>query len=132
MKPVFWKLSMGPGTAGEDFKHILEVLDWIRQGLVLVHKDTKAKGTSQTTQGQHFVGKAEIGDYFYLCHGNEQPSVILLGQFYRPCEPAFSPRRWLGRPPFSLAGDIHEPKAIHGGSEVVGTEPQQHVCCHSR
>ncbi len=38
---------MGPGTAGEDFKTVLDVLDWVRRGVVLVHKNTRAKGTSQ-------------------------------------------------------------------------------------
>ncbi len=80
-QPVFWKLSMGPGTAGGDFKNILEVLDWLRHGLVLVHKDTKAKGTSQKTQGQAFVERDRLGEYFYLCHGNQEPAILLLGQF---------------------------------------------------
>ena len=81
MTPTFWKLSMGPGSSSDDFPTILSVLDWVRQGLVLVHKNTKAKGTSTTTQGELFVEHAKIGDYFYLCHGNGEPSVILLGQF---------------------------------------------------
>jgi hypothetical protein len=34
MTPIFWELSMGPGTSGGDFKGLLEVLDWLRQGLV--------------------------------------------------------------------------------------------------
>ena len=80
MEPSFWKLSM----AGEDFKTVLEVLDWIRRGVVLVHKDTRAKGTSQTSQGEHFVESGRIGDYFYLCHGNREPAVLLLGQFTGP------------------------------------------------
>ena len=84
MQPVFWKLSMGPGTAGEDFKTVLQMLDWVRRGVVLVHKDTKAKGTSQTTQGEHFVEPEREGDYFYLCHGNNEPAVILFGQFVGP------------------------------------------------
>ena len=81
MQPVFWKLSMGPGTAGEDFKTVLQLLDWVRRGVVLVHKDTKAKGTSQTSQGEHFVEAEREGDYFYLCHGNSEPAVILFGQY---------------------------------------------------
>jgi hypothetical protein len=84
MQPVFWKLSMGPGTAGEDFKTVLQLLDWVRRGVVLVHKDTKAKGTSQTSQGERFVEPERDGDYFYLCHGNNEPAVILLGQFVGP------------------------------------------------
>ena len=99
MKPVFWKLSMGPGNAGEDFPHVLDVMDWVRQGIVLVHKDTKAKGTVQTTQGENFVDQAKVGDYFYLCHGNQEPSIILLGQFTGPAN-LFSARKggWADRP----------------------------------
>ena len=90
---------MGPGTGGGDFKHILEVVDWLRQGVVLVHKDTRAKGTSQTTQGENFVESDRTGEYFYVCHGNEAPSIILLGQFTGPAN-LFSARRggWAERP----------------------------------
>ena len=28
----------------KDFANVLEVFDWLRQGVVLVHKDTPAKG----------------------------------------------------------------------------------------
>ncbi|MGA2618748.1 MAG: hypothetical protein ABSF26_14130 [Thermoguttaceae bacterium] len=80
MKPVFWKLSMG----GNDFKDIFNVLDWVRQGLVLVHRDTLALGTSLKAQGEEFVAGDRIGEYFYLCNGNKEPSVILLGQFIGP------------------------------------------------
>lgn len=99
MKPGFWKLSMGPGTAGGDFKHVLEVLDWLRQGLVLVHKETRAKGTSPKSQGEQFIERDRLGDYFYLCHGNKEPGIILLGQFSGPAN-LFSARRegWAERP----------------------------------
>ena len=99
MKPVFWKLSMGPGSSGGDFSHFLEVLDWIRQGVVLVHKDTKAKGTMLAKQGERFVERKRNGEYFYLCHGNRKPSVILLGQFTGPAN-LFTARRggWAERP----------------------------------
>ena len=99
MKPLFWKLSMGRGSTNSDFRHVLEVVDWVRQGVVLVHKDTPAKATVQTTQGELFVEHAKIGDYFYLCHGNEEPSIILLGQFTGPAN-LFSARGdgWADRP----------------------------------
>jgi hypothetical protein len=80
MEPASWKLSM----AGDDFKSVLEVLDWLRRGVVLVHKDTRAKGKSEVSQGQHFVEHERIGDYFYVCHGNHEPAVLLLGQFTGP------------------------------------------------
>ena len=83
MKPRFWKLSMGIGTS-KDFKNVLEVLDFVRQGVVLVHKDTSSPGTSKIPQGENFVRPERTGDYFYLCHGNESPGIILLGQFSGP------------------------------------------------
>lgn len=84
-EPVFWKLSMGPGS-GHDFPDLLGVLDWLRQGLVLVHKATPPMGHGSTGQGAHFVHKYRLGDYFYLCHGNQVPSIILLGQFTGPAD----------------------------------------------
>ncbi len=84
MKPGFWKLSMGPGSAGEDFKTVLHLLDWVHRGVVLVHKDTGPKGKTQISQGEQFVELDREGDYFYLCHGNNEPSIILLGQFVGP------------------------------------------------
>ncbi|MBW3600071.1 MAG: hypothetical protein KY475_22710 [Planctomycetes bacterium] len=84
MNPVFWKLSMGRGNASQDFRNLLEVLEWLRHGLVLVHKNTPAKGTSQKTQGELFVEAERTGNYFYLCHGNEEPAVLLLGQLVGP------------------------------------------------
>jgi len=80
MKPAYWKLSMGGG----DFKTVLDVIDWIRHGVVVVHKDTRKKATSHVSQGQHFIEPDRDGDYFYLCHGNKEPSVILIGQFVGP------------------------------------------------
>jgi hypothetical protein len=86
MQPVFWKVSMGPGGKGPHprFKHILEVIDWVRQGLVIVNARTRRMAGSPMTQGEYFVKQAQVGDYFYLCHGNKAPSVILLGQFTGP------------------------------------------------
>jgi 5-methylcytosine-specific restriction protein B len=91
MKPQFWKLSQG----GTDFVY-QDVLDSIARGLVYVHKDTKALGTSTKTQGQDFVD-AQVGDYFYLTHGNK--GVFLLGQFSGPANLFCSKGDgWLDRP----------------------------------
>jgi hypothetical protein len=83
MKPQFWKLSMGKGTTN-DFRDVLEVFDWLRQGVVLVHKDTRAPGTASVPQGTYFVQPERTGEYFYVCHGNNAPGIILLGQFSGP------------------------------------------------
>jgi hypothetical protein len=84
-KPAFWKLSMGKG----DFHDILEVIDWLGQGLVLAHNQTKKKAFAQESQGEQFVHPDRDGDYFYLCHGNRTTAhprrgIILLGRFTGP------------------------------------------------
>lgn len=88
--PNFWKLSQG-----KDF-NLAEVLDSIADGLVYVHRGTKAKGISKKSQGRNFAD-ATVGDYFYLTHGNN--FVCLLGQFTGP--PNFISAKgpgWLDRP----------------------------------
>lgn len=84
-QPAFWKLSMGK----EDFKDILEVIDWLRQGLVLVHSRTKKMAFAQESQGEQFIHQDRDGDYFYLCHSNRSKAhprrgIILFGQFTGP------------------------------------------------
>lgn len=73
MNARFWKLSHGATEfPNEEFLALLE------RHVVCVHKDTKAKATSSTSQGQDFVN-AKSGDYFYLTYGNQ--GIFLLGQF---------------------------------------------------
>jgi hypothetical protein len=76
IKPRFWKLSQGT----KDF-NLAELFGSIREGLVYVHKNTKGKAISKTTQGQNFF-ESPVGDYFYLTHGNNR--IYLLGQFSGP------------------------------------------------
>jgi len=73
MRPKFWKVSHGASIFSYE-----AVLDALNERLVYVHKDTKAKATSQRTQAEDFI-EAPIGDYFYLTHGNE--GIYVLGQF---------------------------------------------------
>jgi hypothetical protein len=61
--------------------NLAEVLDSIRDELVYVHRDPRAKGISKKSQAQDFLDAA-ISDYFYLTHGNN--FVCLLGQFTGP------------------------------------------------
>src|SRR5262249_23598944 len=77
MKPRFCKLSQGDWSDFTD----RDILDSIKERLVYVHGDTKALGTSSTTQGEEFLN-APIGDYFYLTRGNR--GIYLLGQFSGP------------------------------------------------
>lgn len=91
MKPTFWKLSQGT-----HYFSVQEMIDSVNDGLVYLHKDTRAKGRSNKTQAEDFLN-ASIGDYFYLCHGNEM--FYLLGQFTGPVN-VFSKKGegWLDRP----------------------------------
>ena len=76
MKPTFWKLSQST----EFFTHE-DMLQSIAERLVYVHKDTAAQGKLSESQGKMFI-EANIGDYFYLTHGNN--GIYILGQFIGP------------------------------------------------
>lgn len=70
--PTIWKISHG----GDCFTEV-ENKDFEQKKVVVVHKDTAAKGTSKMTQGEYFMQKMRKGDIFYLCRGN---SIRLLGR----------------------------------------------------
>ena len=91
MEITFWKLSQGT----EQFSP-REILESIDRRLVFVHKDTRPKATSSSSQAEDFI-TAKIGDYFYLTHGNA--GIYALGQFTGPAN-VFSTRGngWLDRP----------------------------------
>lgn len=81
-QPAFWKLSMGHG----DFDDILDVIEYLRNGLVVAHSQTAKLAFGHEAQGEHFVHPDRDGDYFYLCHGNRTTThprrgIILFGQF---------------------------------------------------
>jgi len=60
-----FKVSMSGKDIGEDaFNYFND------KNLIIVHSNTKAKGTSYQTQGDTFSKQMKIGDYFYLCSGN--------------------------------------------------------------
>lgn len=66
-----FKVSMsGKDINEEAFNYLIE------NNLVIVHRDTPAKGTSYQTQGETFANQMKIGDYFYLCRGNSNLEVI--------------------------------------------------------
>ncbi|GGK71789.1 McrB family protein [Rufibacter glacialis] len=68
-----FKISMGKFSLGD-------IQSCIDQKKVLVHQDTAAKATSIETQGQMFKNRMQIGDYFYLTHGNNDNPIKLLGR----------------------------------------------------
>jgi 5-methylcytosine-specific restriction protein B len=66
-----FKVSMSVKDIGEDaFSYFND------KNLIIVHSNTKAKGTSYQTQGETFSKQMKIGDYFYLCRGNSNLEVI--------------------------------------------------------
>jgi len=66
-----FKVSMSGKDIGEDaFNYFND------KNLIIVHSNTKAKGTSYQTQGDTFSKQMKIGDYFYLCRGNSNFEVI--------------------------------------------------------
>ncbi|HEM7578013.1 TPA: hypothetical protein U2J86_005065 [Serratia marcescens] len=90
-KPTFWKISHG---ALEFTRQ--ELMESIDERLVYIHRNTRGKGTSTSTQAEDFIN-APTGDYFYLTHGNS--GIYLLGQFTGPVN-YFSKYLdgWLDRP----------------------------------
>ena len=73
-RPRIWKISEGINSTGvsEQNKSIFE-----HRKVVVVNRQTKAKGTKKNTQGEDFVLAMKKGDFFYLCYGN---SIRLLGR----------------------------------------------------
>lgn len=59
----------------------------LSENKIIVHKDTKSKGTSYEKQGDVFVNNMKQGDYFYLCRGNSR--FIAVGRVTSPAEPCF-------------------------------------------
>lgn len=93
MRPKFWKLSQG-----SEYFTFQEFLKSIDDHLVYVGKDTGSKGNNPISQGEDFIKTAEIGDYFYLTHGNTG-GVYLLGQLTGPANFLSAyPDGWVDRP----------------------------------
>ena len=72
--PVIWKISHGTDNTGIPDVHKKTFLD---RNVVVVHKNTAAKGLTKITQGDSFTQTIKKGDYFYLCYGN---NIQLLGR----------------------------------------------------
>jgi hypothetical protein len=100
MKHRIWKLSMGPHAGGGEFRTLTDVERCLEEEKrVAVWGPTGCKGGSRVPQGKQFKEAAD-DDFFYLCHGNEEPGIILFGQFDGPAERMSVPgwrSRWFGR-----------------------------------
>lgn len=71
-KPTIWKISHGPDCITND-----EAAAFLKRHVIVVQKDTAAKGKCKTAQSESFMVNMKKGDYFYLCRGN---SIRLLGK----------------------------------------------------
>lgn len=72
LKPNFWKISHGNDCISEAEAEAFE-----KRQVIVVHRDTAAKGKSKVSQGEDFMATMKKGDFFYLCRGN---SIRLLGR----------------------------------------------------
>ena len=71
-KPNFWKISHGNDCISEAEAEAFE-----KRQVIVVHRDTAAKGKSKVSQGEDFMATMKKSDFFYLCRGN---SIRLLGR----------------------------------------------------
>lgn len=72
LAPHFWKISHGTDCISETEAAVFE-----KRRVIVVHKNTAAKGKSKVSQGESFMANMKKGDFFYLCRGN---SIRLLGR----------------------------------------------------
>lgn len=72
LEPNFWKISHGNDCISD-----VEAATFETRQVIVVHKDTAAKGKSKVSQGEDFMATMKKGDFFYLCRGN---SIRLLGR----------------------------------------------------
>lgn len=70
--PHFWKISHGNDCISET-----QAASFDKRRVIVVHKDTAAKGKAKVSQGENFMDTMKKGDFFYLCRGN---SIRLLGR----------------------------------------------------
>lgn len=81
----YWKVSHGE----KDFTNE-QRRSYIEQHTIHVHEDT-LKG-----QGDHFATVMKEGDFFYLCHGNDD-GIRIFGRVAGPAVPSLHGKGWLQR-----------------------------------
>lgn len=68
---IIYKVSMSKSSIPDE-----EYNEFRNKKIIVVNRETKAKGTSTESQGESFSSKMKIGDYFFLCRGNEKLEII--------------------------------------------------------
>src|SRR5699024_5820194 len=108
-----FKVSMsGKDISEEDFNFFID------NNLVVVHKNTAAKGTSYQSQGDTFSKQMKIGDYFYLCRGNSNLEVIgKITSEAEACEHKdFGDEGWLQRS-YEIIAEAEKEGSYKGGKK---------------
>lgn len=67
-----YKISHG----AQKFFPYEKIKEWEKEKIVVVHGETGYLANSPVTQGDVFLKRLNIGDYFYLCHGAEDFLVL--------------------------------------------------------
>lgn len=96
-KEMVFKVSMS-GKIGEINEQAFTYFN--QNKVVVVHGKTKAKATSNQTQGDAFKSQLQIGDYFYLCRGNSNLELIgrITGDAEKCDFEGYGEEGWLQRP----------------------------------
>ena len=98
---TIWKISHG-----KDSFSAKERADFLSRQCVTVHKDTKK------SQGDAFSEEMNPGDYFYLCHGNDE-GIVLFGRITSEATVGNTEDDWLERS-YEVIKKLDEPRRYQG------------------
>jgi 5-methylcytosine-specific restriction protein B len=98
---TIWKISHGKADFPAE-----ERADFLSRQCVTVHKDTKK------SQGDAFSEEMNPGDYFYLCHGNDE-GIVLFGRITSEATIGNAEDGWLERS-YEVIKKLDEPRRYQG------------------
>jgi len=98
---TIWKISHGKDNFSAE-----ERANFLSRQCVTVHKDTKK------SQGDAFSKEMNPGDYFYLCHGNDE-GIVLLGRITSEATVGEAEDGWLERF-YEVIQNLDEPRRYQG------------------
>lgn len=108
-----WKISHGKESFTPEDRQ-----KYLKENRVVVH------GATKKSQGYNFSNEIKIGDYFYLCHGNDE-GIILLGRITSDVIP-LDKDGWLYRN-YEVILKLKEPKRYEGINK--GWAPNNNSTC---